>query len=266
MLVRGRGLQSGQATIIFCHEFGATKNSCLRYCNGLLDAGFDIFTFDFRNHGNSSHQLDYTPRQWPTEKEVGDVLGACAFVKSLYSQGQPIGLFGISRGGGAGIIAAGQTDVIQAIVTDGVFSTDWVVETNVERWAEIFVRTHVLYRRVRQVRRFFRWMLIHVAEVKLKCRFPSVRKVAKKMAARPIFFIHGKKDSYVRAEQANRFYEQAQEPKFLWIVPKAGHNQAVEVAGRLYSRRVLAFFEQYLLNEKKSGSEDISKLKASMAR
>ena len=63
-LMRGRSLESsGQATIIFCHEFGANKNSSLRYCQGLLEAGFDVFAFDYRNHGHSSYEPSYTPRQ-----------------------------------------------------------------------------------------------------------------------------------------------------------------------------------------------------------
>ncbi len=265
VLLRGKASQSGQATIIFCHEFGANKNSCLRYCSSLLEAGFNIFTFDFRNHGNSSRELNYAPRQWPTDKEVADVLGACAFVSSLYSDGHPIGLFGISRGGGAAIMAAAQTDVVRAIIADGVFSTDWVVETSVERWAEIFARLHMVYRYLPQFGRFFRWMVVCVAELKLKCRFPSVRKAVNRMSARPVFFIHGRKDSYVRPEQATRIYEQAQEPKFLWIVPKAKHNLAVEVAPELYSRRTAAFFSQYLLNaessQEKPSFEDIAELK-----
>ncbi len=265
VLLKGNTSQGVQATIIFCHEFGANKNSCLRYCRGLLEAGFDIFSFDFRNHGNSSRELNYTSRQWPTDKEVADVLGACAFVRSLYSDAHPIGLFGISRGGGAAIMAAAQTDVVRAIITDGLFSTDWVVETSVERWAEIFARLHMVYRYLPQFGRFFRWMVVCVAELKLKCRFPSVRKAVNRMSARPVFFIHGRKDSYVRPEQAKRIYEQAQEPKFLWIVPKAKHNLAVEVAPELYSRRTAAFFSQYLLNaessQEKPSFEDIAELK-----
>lgn len=253
-----------KATIIFCHEFGANKNSCLRYCGGLLEVGFDIFTFDFRNHGNSSQELNYAPRQWPTDKEVDDVLGACAFVKSLYLEDRPIGLFGISRGGGAGILAAVQTDTIQAIVTDGIFSTDWVVETSVDRWAAIFARLHMVYRHLPQFGRFFRWMVVCVAELKLKCRFPSVRKAVNRMSARPIFFIHGEKDSYVRPEHAKRIYDQGHEPKFLWIVPNAKHNQAVEAAPELYRERTTAFFRQYLSvegSQAKSSFEDIAELK-----
>lgn len=81
------------------------------------------------------------------------------------------------------------------------------------------------------------------------------------MDPRPIFFINGKKDSYVRPEQAKRFYQQAKEPKFLWIVPNARHNQAVDLVPQLYSRRLVAFFEQYLLNENKPGSENMDELK-----
>ena len=249
ILLRGRSPKSGQATIIFCHEFGSNKNSCPRYCKGLLDAGFDVFAFDFRNHGTSSHERDFTPRQWLTDKEVGDVLGAIAFIKSLYSEGQPIGLFGVSRGGGCAIIAAAQSDAISAITTDGAFSTDWTIEMSVVRWAKIFVRIHLAYRRVPQFWRFFRWLVVCKAEVKLKCRFPSVSKYLGKLSSCPIFFIHGKKDSYIDQNQAKRIYKRAKEPKFLWIVPKARHNQAASVAPELYHQRTTEFFKRYLLKD-----------------
>ena len=246
-LIRGRIPESGQATVIFCHEFGANKNSSLRYCKGLLDAGFDVFAFDFRNHGHSSHQPSYTPRQWPTEKEISDVLGACAFIESRHSKDHPIGLFGVSRGGGAAIMAAAQTDAVRAVITDGVFSTDWTLEAIIERWVGIFARLAVVYKHLPQFFRFYRWMVLGMAELKLKCRFPSTHKILNKMAPRPLFLIHGKKDSYIKPEQALRIYNQAREPKFIWIVPKAKHNRSVEVAPDLYAKRTVAFFKEYLL-------------------
>lgn len=255
ILIRGKQAESGQCTVIFCHEFGANKNSCLRYCKGILDAGFDVFAFDFRNHGHSSHEPNYTPRQWPTDKEVSDVLGACAFVESLHAEDHGIGLFGVSRGGGAAIMAAAQTKVVKAIITDGVFSTDWTIENSIDRWVEIFAKMAAFYRRVPQFFRMYRWMVIGQAEVRLKCRFPSVRKLVNKMVPRPIFFIHGKKDGYIRPEQAVRIYGQAREPKFIWIVPKAKHNRSVEVAPELYAERTTAFFRKYLL-QASSAQED----------
>ncbi len=85
------------------------------------------------------------------------------------------------------------------------------------------------------------------------------------MSARPVFFIHGEKDSYVRPEQAKRIYDQAHEPKFLWIVPQAKHNQAVEEAPELYRERTTAFFRQYLLSvessQERTAFENIAELK-----
>ena len=264
-LIRGKEAESGQCTVIFCHEFGTTKSSCLRYCKGLLDAGFDVFTFDFRNHGHSSRVPNYTPRQWPTDKDASDVLGACAFIESLHSKDHPIGLFGVSRGGGAAIMAAGQTSAVKAIITDGAFSTDWTVEASIDRWAEIFAKFAWFFRRVPHFIRFYRWLVIGQTEVRLKCRFPSVRKIVNKMDSRPMFFIHGKKDSYIEPEQAVRIYAQARKPKFIWIVPKARHNRSVEVVPGLYSERTTAFFRKYLLPGGTAGKceafEDTSELK-----
>jgi fermentation-respiration switch protein FrsA (DUF1100 family) len=264
-LIRGIQAESGQCTVIFCHEFGTNKNSCLRYCKGILEAGFDVFAFDFRNHGHSSHEPNYTPRQWPTDKEVFDVLGACAFIESLHSKDHCIGLFGVSRGGGAAIIAAAGTESVKAIITDGVFSTDWTIEDSIDRWAEIFNKLAAFFRRVPQYFRFYRWMVMRQAQVRLKCRFPSVRKLVNKMVPRPIFFIHGKKDGYIGPDQAVRIYEQAQEPKFIWIVPKAKHNRSIEVVPELYAERTTAFFRRYLLGSNGSQEnevfEDLAELK-----
>ena len=85
------------------------------------------------------------------------------------------------------------------------------------------------------------------------------------MAPRPIFFIHGKKDGYIRPEQAVRIYKQAREPKFIWIVPKAKHTRSTEVAPELYAQRTTDFFRKYLLGtnevQDKEAFEDIAELK-----
>jgi len=62
-----------------------------------------------------------------------DALGAIAFVEDhLESQGLPVelGIFGISRGAGAAIIAARRNPAIKAILTDGLFSSDMALEAS----------------------------------------------------------------------------------------------------------------------------------------
>ena len=66
------------------------------------------------------------------------------------------------------------------------------------------------------------------------------------MTPRPIFFIHGKRDSYISYEQTEYLHDIAAEPKYHWIVPKAKHNQAVVIDPDAYAKRTLAFFDKYL--------------------
>ena len=157
---------------------------------------------------------------------------------------------------GAAIMAASQTEAVKAVITDGVFSTDWTLESSIERWVDIFARLAVFYKHVPQFFRLYRWMVLGVAELRLKCRFASVQKTVSRMTPRPLFFIHGKKDGYINPKQALRIYRKAKEPKFIWIVPKAKHNRSVEVSPQLYNQRTAAFFKQYLLQANSAGQEE----------
>jgi hypothetical protein len=58
--------------------------------------------------------------------------------------------------------------------------------------------------------------------------------------------IHGLADTYIKAEMTNRLFAFARQPKELWLVENAKHNQALQVAGEDYRRRVLCFFETHL--------------------
>ena len=95
------------AVVLFCHEYRADRWLCEQYVGYLRDRGFDIFTFDFCNHGQSEEISGYHPMHWTTQHEVDDVTAALHYLKSRPDiEGVGIGLFGVSRGGGAGIIAA----------------------------------------------------------------------------------------------------------------------------------------------------------------
>ncbi len=242
-----------RGTVVFCHEYGSDMYSCARYTNPLLEAGFDIFSFDFRGHGESSRSGNYNPLQWPSDKELEDVLGACMYVESALSgEGKPtdIGLFGVSRGAGSGLLAAASDPSIKAIVCDGAFSTGTTLIALMKRWAHIFARVKLVYEYHPEI--FWKtllWLLMRFAQPKLGRKFPSVRRAIKEMPPRPIFFIHGQKDSYIREDQTRLLYDQAHQEKFLWIVPSAKHNQSVSIQPEQYAARTVAFFRKYLAEE-----------------
>jgi pimeloyl-ACP methyl ester carboxylesterase len=237
--------------IIFAHEFCSDMFSCARYCSPLLARGYDVFTFDFRGHGRSACEPDHTPRQWVTDRELHDMRGAVAFIQNwLEERGLPkeVGIFGISRGACAAILASVENPEIRAIVADGAFSTDTTIEYFMKRWAYIFARVRIVYENHPPVFwRFLRWAMMYFAAREFKCRFPSVRKAIQRMTPRPILFIHGEKDSYLPVEYASRrLYALAGQPKYLWVAPGSRHNQAVVRHADFYAWLTTSLFDRHL--------------------
>lgn len=253
MWLRAPNKAGRKGTIIFCHEFGSDMYSCARYARPLIDSGFDVFTFDYRGHGESSAPAGYRLLQWPSDKELEDTLGACAYVEAgLAEAGMPqrVGVFGISRGAGAAILASSSDPNIACIVCDGAFSTKETLTTLMKRWAYIFAKVKLVYEnQPESFWKFLYWCMMRLAQPRLGRHFPSVRKALENMAPRPIMFIHGERDSYIRADQTQLLYSCADEPRYLWIVPGAKHNQSAVISPQDYARRTVAFFRRYLAEE-----------------
>src|SRR5260370_6661947 len=83
-------------------------------------------------------------------------------------------------------------------------------------------------------------------EMDRACRFTHLERSVGRLAPRPLLMIHGGGDTYIKPEMARRLFEKARGPKELWIVEGAKHNQALQVAGDAYRRRVREFFDAHL--------------------
>lgn len=249
-IIQTRSTSSPKGLVVFAPEFKSNRLSFARYCRGLMEAGYDIFSFDFRGHGKSASEEGYTPRQWPSDRETADMKAAISFAESWLEQNRRpvrLGVFGISRGACAGILAAQDCESIKAIIVDGAFSSDCTLEHLMRRWAKIFARVRIIYENhPPEFWRFLRWCLFLSCRIKLGCTFPSVRKVLTRITPRPILFIHGERDSYIPVEQSRLLYALSAQPKYIWVVPDAKHNQAVSVEPEEYSRRTVEFFDRYL--------------------
>ena len=253
VVLSGAADQPKRSMIVFAHEVGSDRRSGIRYCRSLLEAGFDVFLFDFRGHGLSPPEDGYRPRQWPTDREQADLLGAVAFIGSYLEQqgrSREVGLFGLSRGASAAILASADLDCVAGIVADGAFSSDMTLEYLMKRYATIFARIRfVAENHPRLVWRLMRWLAFRECSRRFRCRFPSVRKALLRLGSKPILFIHGEKDSYIPIAQSQALYDLATGPKYLWIAPRAKHNQSILVAPNEYARRVIQFFREHLTGE-----------------
>ena len=238
--VEALGVPKG--TILFCHEYGSDMNSCLRYAAFLKDRGFNVLRFDFRGHGISSNSPNYTIRQWTTGKELMDVKAAIDFLRN---RGESrMGLLGISRGGAAGMICASMDGNIRAVVMDSTPDTRATLEYYMYKWVSIFTTMSRFYR---ALPRWAYWavsyLVVKISELRTSCRFPSVARALRKKKC-PVLMIYGMKDSYIDVSHANYLYACASEPKELWLVPGAKHNESALFREDEYRSRVSGFFER----------------------
>jgi alpha-beta hydrolase superfamily lysophospholipase len=233
--------------LVFCHEYLGDRWSYLPYTDHCRDLGFDIFTFDFRNHGSSGSEPTYHPLQWVTDHEVRDLRAALRYVRSRPDCDQAdVGLFGVSRGGSTALRVAASDPGIWGVITDGAFPTRGTMLAYILRWAEIYVGNPYLWKGMPLwVFRYVSWTGRLRSEQRLNCRFPDVERAVARLAPRPWLMIHGAKDAYIGPEIAKTLFAEAREPKELWIVPKAKHNRCREVDPEAYASRVRAFLERY---------------------
>ena len=62
----------------------------------------------------------------------------------------------------------------------------------------------------------------------------------------PIFLIHGDEDKRIGSHHSRQIFENANEPKQLWICEGVGHLGTYLKYTQLYQERVLNFFNKYL--------------------
>lgn len=233
--------------LVFCHEYLSDRWSVLPYADHLRDQGFDLFSFDFRSHGESPKDADYVPLQWVTHHEVDDLRGALAYLRSRPDADKAgFGLFGISRGGGTALCVAAKDPGVWGVITDGAFPTRGTMLAYILRWAEIFVGNPVFWKAMPTcIFEFLGWYSRLRTQMKLHCRYANVEKAAARLAPRPWLMIHGAKDAYIGADIAKGLFAHAGEPKEFWLVPGAKHNRCREKEPVAYPERVASFLRRY---------------------
>ena len=240
--------QPRRGVVLFGLEFGSNRWSCATYCDFLRDAGYDVFTFEMRGQGDTPTLNGYEPLQWVTDYEVVDFRAALEHLKQRPDRDpNGIGFFGLSKGGSAGLIAAADEPFVRCFVTDGAFGTFNTMVPYMRKFIQIYTREPWLARLIPN------WYYgvaaragVRIVARERKCRYPSLERAMAKLAPRPFLMIHGGADNYIKPDMAQSLFDLAGQPKELWLVDKAKHNQAIHLAADEYKRRVLEFFDKHL--------------------
>ena len=238
--------------LVFCHEYLSDRWSALPYADHLRDQGFDLFSFDYRNHGESDVDPAYKPLQWVTDHELTDLDAALAYLRTRPdADAAGVGLFGVSRGGGTALCVAGRDPRVWGVITDGAFPTRGMMVAYMIRWAEIYVgRQRPPGEGVVPVAVF---RIISAGPPQAPespgqtrlLRYANVERGVARLAPRPWLAIHGQKDAYIGVDIARELFERAGGPKELWIVEGAKHNRGREKEPVVYADRITSFFLRY---------------------
>ena len=104
--------------VLFSHELNSDRWSVSPWVDSLSQQGYDIITFDQRNHGTSDSDRRYQSTPWISQIDVDDIRAAMRFIEQCY-QNVPVTIMGVNKGGLTALGAAADCDLpIQSIVID----------------------------------------------------------------------------------------------------------------------------------------------------
>jgi len=213
------------AVILVAHGYGDKRAEDFHLL--FASHGYGVVTWDFRAHGRSGG--DFSSLGY---YEVLDAKAALDF--ALIQPGvEHIGAWGGSMGAVTMIRATAKYPGIEALVADSPFTT-LVDELNLR----------VPFPLMRPLVRLF-------AENGAGINLDMVRPVddIARISPRPVFIIQGNDDTSVPPNSAQRIYDEAGEPRQLWLEDGVFHLGMLDSYKAKYTERVIGFFDKYLLGK-----------------
>jgi len=232
----------GERVIILIHGIHNNAWGCQTpdYVHAYKEAGFDVFLFDLRGHGQSGG--DHFGLGILEQNDVRDI------VELLIEQGfKPghIGIHGTSYGASIALLASAQIDEIAAVIADSAFSNIRdVIGGELERQTDLpSAFAEILLPGLR---------LLGLMIYSLDIDESAPENVIGRISPRPILLIHGTEDTIIPYEHAKILKAAAGKSTKLWAIP-GDHTPGVRLDCEKispmradYLEKVTDFFKRYL--------------------
>ena len=214
--------------VILLHGYTSNRIDMLGKARTLHDAGYSTLMYDARGCGESDGEkisMGYF--------ETADLVAAVNYLRDRGTR--EIGVIGVSQGGATIAMAADHLAGVRCAILESTYDD----------------MDHAIDRRFRHYLGVPGWLgasvMVPFAEGRLGCCVHGISPVARiaKLGC-PVMIISGEKDTRVPVEDTERLFEAAREPKILWLIPGADHEDLQRVAPAEYDRRVLAFLAHYM--------------------
>jgi uncharacterized protein len=217
-----------RGAVMLLHGIGANRLEMLGRARLFHRLGFAVLLFDLQAHGESPGQS--ITFGW---LEAKDARAAFDFLRRK-APGEHIGVDGLSLGGAAAVLAEPPLEA-DAMVLEAVFASfDTAVGNRLAVWLGPLGR---------YLTPLLTW------QVKPRLGFdPAALAPAARIGAvhAPLLLIAGAADRLTSLAEARLLYANAREPKALWIIPGARHQDFERYARAAFDRRVGDFFKTNL--------------------
>ncbi|MFC5453191.1 alpha/beta hydrolase [Paenibacillus aestuarii] len=218
-------------TIILSHGYAGTRLEkglpALALAASLVQAGYHVLMFDFRNSGLSEGHLTTVGY---LEKE--DLLGAIDWVKA-HVPGK-IGLLGFSMGGSTSILAAAEEPAVQGVVADSPFSQlSPYLRANLPVWSKL-------------PRYPFTPLILAILPrlIGADPRHVDALAAVDQVYPRPLLLIHSEDDSAIPWNNSKEMWNKHPDTFDLWITRHAAHVGSYRLQPEAYTERVISFFSK----------------------
>lgn len=217
------------AAVVLGHGLGANRTQLLPQARALTQAGFGVLLLDWRAHGDSGGDLC----TWG-DHERRDVSVALDFLASRADvEPDRIGGLGLSMGSTSLIMGAARDPRLSSLMLEATSSSiEDGAALDPPRWGPIST-----------------WPALEVFR-RAGVDVSAVRPIDVLGGFGPgkLLLVYGEKDPWVPPEMVQKMTKAVQAPEQVWVVPGAGHGDCWNVAGPLYSERMIAFFRGALLS------------------
>jgi alpha-beta hydrolase superfamily lysophospholipase len=229
-LIAGWWVAAGSAApvVLLLHGARADRLAMVGRAQLLSERGFSVLLIDLQAHGE-------TPGETITlgSKESADVVAALSWIRAQ-RPGCKIGVVGVSLGG-ASVLLAPQPLGVDAVVLETVYP-------RIARAAENRVRI-----RLGPLAPFLTPLLLWQLQPRLGIsaeQLEPIRSIATLGA--PVLVVAGSADQHTTLAESRELFEAAAEPKRLWIVEGARHQDFMSFDRTGYEEQVLGFLQEQL--------------------
>jgi len=220
-----------KGTVIYLHGVADCKIDGIRFAKLLHDANYNVFLYDSRRHGNSGGRFcTYGYYEKHDVVKIIDYLVSRTDI-TLGS----IGLFGTSMGAAIALQAASIDPRIATVVSENSFATLRSIFDDYQK------------RMIQLPFHYLRNIVIVRSELMAKFKASDVSPMDSVKTMRiPVLFIYGTNDRLIKHSYSLMLYENANEPKEIFPIENASHNNAWSIAGVEYEKKLLGFFKNNL--------------------